>query len=217
MTDDDAAWLAGFDESQVPGRPRVNPHQTFTEEMQIVPAEMRKFLVRDRRPSSYDKTWENFSGAYGEAFDLLSGKLLAEWHGSRLALPLFFLCRHSIELSIKRAIIEYAGYAGETPDLQGHSLARLWNELMRQVEAAGFRNDDLWTAHCGKLVRHLHDVDPDGERFRYPTNRSGAEFECTKVDVERLAVAHWHIGVLCDALGEMLQAIGHNRVNNSRP
>ncbi len=208
MTDDDKAWFEGFVKDRTPKKVDVNPHQTFTDEMQNLPSEIRKFVVRDKQPLAHNKTWENFCGVYGEAFNLLAEKLLAEWHGSRLAIPLFFLCRHSVELSIKSAINEYAQSAGEIPDIQGHSLLRLWNELMRQSAAAGYRNDDAWTVHCDKLIRHLHDVDPDGERFRYPTSRSGIEFECTKVDVERLAVAHWHIGVLCDAMGEMLQALG---------
>jgi hypothetical protein len=156
-------------------------------------------------------------GAYNDAFDLLAEKLLAEWHYERVALPLFFLCRHSIELSIRGAIIEYAEALGESPDVAGHSLARLWNELMRLAQATGFKNDDARTIHCEKLVLHLHDVDPDGERFRYPTSRAGVPFECARVDVERLAVAHWHIGLLCDAMGEMLGSVGreNGRVDSS--
>lgn len=198
------AILGGSRPEKVP----VNPHALFQEEVENLPTEVRKFLTKERRASIYDKTWENLCGAYGDAFNLLSQRLLAERGYERVVVPLFYLCRHSVELSIKHAVIEYAEALGEPPDVAGHSLASLWNELARLTQAAGFPTDDPWTVHCGKLVRHLHDADPDGERFRYPASRSGVPFECTRVDVERLAVAHWHIGVLCDAAGEMLAALG---------
>ncbi|MBB5693737.1 hypothetical protein [Muricoccus pecuniae] len=57
----------------------------------------------------------------------MAGRLLQFWASGRAVLPLFFLCSHSIELSIKSAIRECAEVLGETPDIAGHSLARLWN------------------------------------------------------------------------------------------
>src|SRR5438874_8584744 len=114
-------------------------------ELEHVPAEMRKFLRRERAPSSFEKSWENFEGAYGMAFDRLAEDALRNWSGGQFALPLFFLCRHSIELSIKGAIVAYSESAGEAPLIEGHSLAQLWNDLLRQVQAAGFGIDDDWT------------------------------------------------------------------------
>jgi hypothetical protein len=104
--------------------------------------------------------------------------------------------------------VVYAENAGKAPSIAGHSLAQLWNELLRQFAAAGFGIDDEWTVYCGKLVQHLHEVDPDGERFRYPTSRKAVPFEYTRVGLEGLAVAHWHIGMLCDGATEMLDALG---------
>jgi hypothetical protein len=118
------------------------------------------------------------------------------------------LCRHSMELSIKQTIVVYAESAGEAPLIEGHSLAQLWNELLRQIKAAGFEIDDEWTVYYGNLVQHLHDVDPDGERFRYPTSRKGVAFNYTEVDLRGLAVAHWHVGVLCDGAIGMLDGLG---------
>jgi hypothetical protein len=185
-----------------------DPHSIFSAELERIPKKMRRFLKRERPPSSFEKTWENFSGAYGTAFNKLTKDALSNWSGGQLALPLFFLCRHSMELSIKQAIVVYAQSAGEAPLIEGHSLAQLWNELLRQIKAAGFEIDDEWTVYCGNLVQHLHDVDPDGERFRYPTSRKGVAFDYTEVDLRGLAVAHWHVGMLCDGAIGMLDGLG---------
>jgi hypothetical protein len=187
---------------------KSDPHSIFSAELERIPKKMRRFLKWERPPSGFNKTWENFAGAYGMAFDNLTEHALSNWSGGQLALPLFFLCRHSMELSIKQAIVVYAESAGESPLIEGHSLAQLWNELLRQIKAAGFEIDDEWTVYCGKLVQHLHEVDPDGERFRYPTSRKGVPFDYTKVDLEGLAVAHWHIGMLCDGAIGVLDGLG---------
>ena len=92
--------------------------------------------------------------------------------------------------------------------IEGHSLSKLWAEFLRQVELAGFGNDDAWTVYCGKLVQHLHDSDPDGERFRYPINRKGQRFDLTHVKLRELAVAHWHICMLCEGTVAMLDDLG---------
>jgi hypothetical protein len=169
---------------------------------------MRKFLSRDRSGSSYDKTWENFGDAYGEAFDMLAKAGMADGGSRRLALLLFFLCRHTIELDIKNAIIVYSASAGESPNIKGHGLAQLWNELMRQMRSAGFPTDDEWTTYCGKLVNHIHEIHANGERFRYPSSSAGIEFDPTSIELRGLAAAQWHIGMLCDAAIGMLHAMG---------
>lgn len=183
-------------------------HSIFSVELQRIPPKLRPFLGRERQGSSYAKTWENFAGAYDDAFELLVEAATAKDRPERLKLPLFFLCRHALELSIKNAIIIYSESAGVVPDIKGHSLIRLWNCLMEHIRRAGFETDDEWSAHCDKLVQHIHETDPDGERFRYPSSTSGAEFDQMSVDITRLAVAQWHIGMLCDGAIGMLDALG---------
>lgn len=186
-----------------------DPHTIFSRELEALPSVVKPFLKHRPRSDSYYTTWESFCGAYGRAFDSLSAMLLEEGRDpGQLGAPIFFLCRHSIELSIKWAIIEHARSAGENPKIEGHSLIKLWRELLKQFELAGFPSDDDWTVYCGKLVEHIHNVDPDGERFRYPESRQGTPFGYTAVELKELAVAHWHIGMLCDGAGEMLQALG---------
>jgi len=176
--------------------------------MTRLPSRVKKFLVRKpERSAGYAGTWEFFIGRYGEAFQLLADAAL-RGSSTGISPPLFFLCRHSMELSIKWAIVEYAQSADEEPAIAGHGLMQLWRELLRQLAKAGFHGPDQWTDYCGKLVQHIHEIDPDGERFRYPMNRAGVSFGYTEGDLRDLAVAQWHIGVFCDAVGEMLQSLG---------
>ena len=186
----------------------ADAHSIFSAELERIPLRVRPFLGRERQPNSYAKTWENFAGAYHDAFEIMVEAAMTNDARGRLTLPLLYLCRHTLELDIKNAIIIYSQSAGVPPDIQGHSLLRLWNELMRQIELAGFGTSDEWTVHCSKLVDHIHRIDPDGERFRYPSSISGTEFDQTSVDIMSLAVAQWHIGMLCDGMIGMLDDLG---------
>ncbi len=172
-------------------------------EIERVPVKVRKFLHRDE-PPSYAKTWEFFSYGYGWAFDELAKKALETWPSrDYLAMPLFFLARHSIELHLKDTILEYARTDDTPPDLGTHGLIQLWNQLRKYMERYGIPADDEWGVYCGKLLNHVHEVDPDGERFRYPAARDGASFELTRIELEGLVRAHWHITMYCDGCANM--------------
>lgn len=96
--------------------------------------------------------------------------------------------------------------SGAEVKLEGHGLLDLWMQFLGVVEAAGFAIDDDWTGHCGKVVKHLHDFDPTGERFRYPANLAGVPFKYTRVEAEGLAKAQAHVFGYCDATLDMVRA-----------
>jgi hypothetical protein len=186
-------------------RPFTNPHTLFDQEIHNIPENMRRFLVRDGAHSTYAKTWEYFANAYGRAFDELAELILRDWpNRNHMDEAVFFLCRHSIELSIKNSILGCS--EPDVPEIAGHNLLNLWNQLQAIMAKHGFEEPDEWTAHCTKLIEHINEFDPDGEHFRYPTDRKHNPFEFTRVELEGLAVAHWHIGMLCEANVEMLDA-----------
>lgn len=189
-------------------RDAPSPHEIFSAEIEHIPSRVKRFLRQAPDTGGYEQTWEYFVGSYGGAFDLLAESTLPNWQSGQLAPPIFFLCRHSIELSIKSAIVEYASSVGQEPNIGGHSLLQLWSELGRQIQAAGYDFPDEWGEYCGKLVDHLHNVDPDGERFRFPVSRRGAAFRTTEYELRELAVAHWHIGMYCDGCIGMLDDLG---------
>lgn len=87
-----------------------------------------------------------------------------------------------------------------------HSLQALWDQLGEYMSRWGVPNTDEWGVFCTKLIAHMHDVDPDGERFRYPSNRKGETFELTMLDVEELVRAEWHLTMYLDGCCEMHSA-----------
>ena len=180
-------------------------HQLFDDEMQRVPHSIRPFISGN---TNRYESWEYFIGSYGKAFDILVENALRAYPDPQLNVAIMYLSRHAIELSIKDAIIAYAESAGQVDPVLSHNLLLLWEELLRQTEAAGFKNDDDWTVYCGKLVEYIHGFDATGEKFRYPANRRGVLFEMPDIDLKQLAIAHWHIGMLCDGAIGMLDALG---------
>lgn len=52
---------------------------------------------------------------------------------------------------------------------------------------------------------HIDEIDPNGETFRYPTDRKGKPFNYTRVEIEGLVRAHHHVTLITDASISMLQ------------
>jgi hypothetical protein len=85
-------------------------------------------------------------------------------------------------------------------------LITLWNEAKKQVAWRNTPAEDAWSTHVGRLIQHLHDFDPDGQRFRYPEDNKGRPFHQTRIELEQLAKAHGNITLWCGAAGDILQA-----------
>jgi len=170
------------------------------------PKRFQKFLIRERAPSTDDQSLSFYAFSYGEAFDRLAQNVQERWRGGGfMQLPVFYLARHSIELHLKWAIDEYVKYTGDAPgDLATHNLHKLWNELNRQFKLVDAPEEDDWGKHCGRLLKHMHDIDPTGEAFRYPHNLGGKVFDYTFVEFQGLVDAHRNITGFCGASLEMI-------------
>lgn len=175
-------------------------------EIQNFPSKIQKFIHVDKG-GHWRSGWGHISWEYNRAFEALAKKALeGRKGGDPFSYPLFYLARHSIELSLKATILEYAETDEKKPSLDGHGLLHLWNELGGYLERWGVPNSDEWGAHVHRLIGHLHESDPDGERYRYPSNRRGKEFKPTYVEIEGLIRAHWHITMYLDGCSEMRSA-----------
>jgi hypothetical protein len=104
--------------------------------------------------------------------------------GSRqgfLIYPIIYLYRHHIELTLKSIIrTAYSLLAtGKSSDpLTQHDLSKLWtlarpllNAVSEIADNSAFPLDDL--EGIDSYIRQMHEHDPDGQRFRYPTTRKG--------------------------------------------
>lgn len=166
-----------------------------------IPTKFERFLHREKAPSTAEHTTFLYAYAYERAFEELAQAARAHWHNGILRAPLFFLARHSIELHLKAAIKEFESYTGEDIKECGHNIWELWRELQRlQFDVAGLPGEgDTWGKHVDKLISHIHAIDPTGEAFRYPENKSGRKFEYTRVELDGLVKAHHHVTSYCGA------------------
>lgn len=173
-----------------------------------VPAEVRKFIARGKYNGSMGQTMGYYAYGYARAFEQLMMVAIGKWpNADYLRFPLLFLIRHSAELHLKDVIQEYSlrnrtAYASSNQ----HNLLTLWNEAIKQIQVWGVPPRDEWSLHVGKLINHIHDFDPNGQRFRYPEDNKGKPFDSTRAELEELAKAHLNIMLWCESAGDMLQA-----------
>lgn len=169
------------------------------------PNSVRRFLHRDNHNPAYGQTIGHYAYAYARAFERLMVTAISGYpQADYLRLPLFFLARHTAELHLKEVIQEFCTARGESYDVAGtHSLITLWN---RATSLLSIPPDDEWSANVGRLLQHMHDFDPKGQRFRYPDDNDGVPFQHTRVELERLADAHATITLWCEGAIDLLNA-----------
>jgi hypothetical protein len=153
------------------------------------------FFANGHRLDSLRRSF--FAYGYEQAFEQLASDGLVHWpNRDYLHMPNFLLARHSIELNLKTTIQEVANRSTLEMDITGHGLLPLWRQLLSHRVSA---DRSIYIAHCGRLVEHFHDVDPDGERFRYPANKSGQQFPFTRIALAGLIkCSFFHISTLSD-------------------
>jgi hypothetical protein len=168
-------------------------------------SQIAKYIHKDSGINTYVSTWEYVSYSYGRAFNELARKVFEEGRreGGNLWMPLFFLARHSIELDLKSTIVEYANTDYLKPDLTGHNLLRLWDQLAGYMGRWGVPADDDWGRLVRQLILDIQEVDPRADRFRYPIDFRGKPFQPKWVEIEGLIRAHNSITMYLDGSATM--------------
>jgi hypothetical protein len=173
-------------------------------ELERIPDRIRRFLFCEQAPSNATQSLAFYAYGYTRAFEQLVDVALQRWpSGDYMRMPLFFLARHSLELHLKEAIRLFSMV--DEVKFSDHRLAKLWTQLLVAIKSNGYETGDEYADYCGKLINHIHEADPSGERFRYPISTSGIEFEYTRVELEGLVRAHFHITNYCEGSILMLK------------
>lgn len=86
--------------------------------------------------------------------------------------PLLFLCRHAVELSLKNAL-ELTNVKVEKPT---HNITSLWKKIVESNRPHITKEDRPIIDRIAVLVKVLSKLDPDGEHFRYSTSNKNELF-----------------------------------------
>jgi hypothetical protein len=96
-------------------------------------------------------------------------------HGDQAFWPAALLHRHAIELIIKEVIIR----ANQLLDRKSskrpfdHNLEKHWNDARALIQEIDSRADDSWFVGVDEVIRDLHEIDRNGDAFRYAEGKGG--------------------------------------------
>ena len=93
--------------------------------------------------------------------------------------------------------------------MEGHDLLALWKQLSGYMERWGSPTTDDWGIIVTKQIADIQEVDPRGDRFRYPADIKGNRFELTHVELEGLIRAHNSITSYLDGCATMHSENAH--------
>jgi hypothetical protein len=104
-------------------------------------------------------------------------------------IPLLFLWRHHLEISLKVIIAELAAYTDKTAPAaveSTHDLTFLWRQAEKGLRQ--FVLDDVEVRSIAVAVKSFSGFDPDSQAFRYPRLKGGrrAAPGLDQVDARRL-------------------------------
>jgi hypothetical protein len=118
-----------------------------------------------------------FIKGYQESANLLKDIMLTELHRATFFLPMCYLYRNTIELGLKRILLEDC----RIPPREAlsiiydkkHSVLGLWEKIKCEIEKhANAPEGDTTVVDAERYIRQLHNIDSDSTKFRYPTNMS---------------------------------------------
>lgn len=90
--------------------------------------------------------------------------------------PLAYLHRHQIELRLKYIYKLYCSIYENDKERKGHDLLSIWKEC--RIKLITYFDKKYIVSDCfldfvENIIRQLHIVDPDGQRFRYSITSNG--------------------------------------------
>ncbi|MBZ9920179.1 hypothetical protein LB517_24550 [Mesorhizobium sp. BR1-1-12] len=174
-------------------------------QVDMLPNSAQRFLTKRHKPDADNETWNHYNYAYSHGFVALADSVADKVAEKEFfLLPLYMLARHSMELSLKAALVEFPAYTGIPADLEGHRLLNLFNNLCRQVEGIGIPIEHEWTWRTKDILQHIHDYDPNGDRFRYPETKSGQKFADMAITFDQLVRCHGVVTIFADASADQL-------------
>ena len=123
--------------------------------------------------------WSIYAHGYKRAADELVDKVEGEAPDDVLILPIVFLYRHYVELTLKDLILRLVSLCGlhiEPKQITGHKLPPLWELAKQHLHCVKEEMQDKEVVPAlDKLIGELQDLDPDSMHFRYAVDKDFAE------------------------------------------
>ena len=142
--------------------------------------------------------WDLKAVEFSKAFEILWDHAKLESAGLLLQ-PLLMIWRQSVELSIKAALFEIAGYLDP---ILGHNIEVLFDRLSLALVELGYVQDDAYTQGVRAMISDVQALDRSADRFRYPASKNGKVFERVEADLDKLFQAHFLITIYCSAASD---------------
>ena len=120
------------------------------------------------------RSWHLVAWGYRQAADALVEHLTDRARMSEPAcLPIIFLYRHYVELSLKGMLLVLGELSAklEKPSHK-HALVPLWDLLRTKLSAQVRIEDDHWMQRAGSIIREFDSMDPKSFAFRYPVDNN---------------------------------------------
>jgi hypothetical protein len=123
--------------------------------------------------------WAVYADGYRKAADVLVDKVEGEPPDDVLLLPIVFLYRHFVELTLKDLFLRLVSlcHIGVYPkQITKHHLIPLWEFVKAHLHCIRAEMDDEEIVPAlDKLITELSDLDPDSMHFRYAVDREFAD------------------------------------------
>ncbi|WP_458413293.1 hypothetical protein ACNQFZ_21400 [Schinkia sp. CFF1] len=132
-----------------------------------------------------------------------------------LFIPMCYLYRNAIELSMKEILFEECSYSFQ--DAVGlingkkHSILGLWNSIKSDIiKHAQAPEEDTTLDNVEKYINQLHNIDGQADKFRYPTDKyMNLYFKTSKkFDIENVANYFGELATFLSGVCAMMSA--HN-------
>lgn len=151
-----------------------------------------------------------YFSAYKEVADFLK-KAIIDSNKPKLFLPMCYLYRNTVELGLKRLILEDSHIdntkAVKIIKKKKHSIQGLWNSIEEDIkECADESGNDTTLEDANRYISTFHNFDNASDLFRYPCNKMMEPYFLTsqKFDIDNVASCFEELCNFLDSIDDML-------------
>lgn len=119
-------------------------------------------------------------------------KIIINEKKHNLFMPMCYVFRNTIELGLKRLIIEDSHLdffeSVKIIKKKKHSILGLWNTVKTEIEKYSIPKDETILINAGKYINEFHQLDQHSDLFRYPCDKNldSYFFAEKKMDIENV-------------------------------